>query len=181
MRQSPYPIDINYKPVKKYDETISCYFSEKLNAAFQEIYNGGTKIKHLPAWQFYYCPNYYGSKNIFDCHFENWIGGPSYVYNFNTPKSLNIREKIEIQGRYYLGCIYRFWNFSANDECLDPENRKIFAASYVIILGISSWFGYWLHDYWAQLWSFSRKINKFTQFNLTHKQLDLTIIKCYCR
>ena len=108
LRQSLYPIDINYKPVKKYDETISCYFSEKLNAAFQEIYNGGTKIKHLPAWQFYYCPNYYGSKNIFDCHFENWIGCPSYVYNFNTPKSLNVREKIEIQGRYYLGCIYRF-------------------------------------------------------------------------
>ena len=50
LRQSFSTIDVIYKPVQKCDEIINCYYSEKLNAAFQGIYNEGTKIKHYSAW-----------------------------------------------------------------------------------------------------------------------------------
>ena len=71
LRQSFRAISIIYKPVKKCDEIINCYLSEKLNTAFRGIYNEGTKIKHCSAWQCYYCSNYYGRKEKFDRHFEN--------------------------------------------------------------------------------------------------------------
>ena len=49
LRQSFRSIDIIYNPVEKCDEIVNCYFSEKLNAAFQGIYNEGRKIKHCSA------------------------------------------------------------------------------------------------------------------------------------
>ena len=53
------PFDIIYKPVKKTDDIKNCYFSEKLNIAFQASFNEGSKIKHCSAWQCYFCSNYY--------------------------------------------------------------------------------------------------------------------------
>ena len=50
LRQSFSTIDIIYKSVQKCDEIINCYYSEKLNAAFQGIYNEGKKIRHYSAW-----------------------------------------------------------------------------------------------------------------------------------
>ena len=83
MRQPFSLIDMIYKPVKKCDEIINCYFSEKLNAAFQANFNDGTKIKQYSAWQCYFCSDSYGRNDKFDCHFENCTGCPGYVYNFN--------------------------------------------------------------------------------------------------
>ena len=55
LRQTFRPTDIIYKPVKRSDEIINCYFSEKLNQAFCVSFNEGTKIKHCTAWQCYFC------------------------------------------------------------------------------------------------------------------------------
>ena len=84
LRQPFRPIDIIYKPVKKCDEMINCYFDEKLNATFRVSFSEGTKIKHCSAWQCYFSSNYCGKKNKFDRHFENCTGRPSSAYNFNA-------------------------------------------------------------------------------------------------
>ena len=46
IRQTFRPIDIIYKPVRKPDEIINCYFSEGLNLAFCESFSEGTNVKH---------------------------------------------------------------------------------------------------------------------------------------
>ena len=64
LRQTFCPIDIIYKPVKRPDEIINCYFGEKLNLALCASFNGGTKIKHCSAWQCYFCSNYCTRKDM---------------------------------------------------------------------------------------------------------------------
>ena len=79
------PVDIIYKPIKKNDELINCYFSEKFNFGFHGKFTEGsdTKIKYCSAWQCYFCSNFYGRKDKFERHIENCTGQPGIVYNFN--------------------------------------------------------------------------------------------------
>ena len=46
LRQPFRPINIIYKPVKKCDKIINCYFSKKLNMAFHSSFSEGTKIRY---------------------------------------------------------------------------------------------------------------------------------------
>ena len=46
IRQTFCLIDIIYKPVRKPDEIMNSYFSEKLNLAFCASFSEGTKAKH---------------------------------------------------------------------------------------------------------------------------------------
>ena len=96
LRQPFCPIDKIYKRVKKCDEIINCYFSEKLNVAFQASFSEGTIIKHCSAWQHYVCSNYYSGKDKFDRHVESCTDCPGYIYNFNMQMSINIRGKFKI-------------------------------------------------------------------------------------
>ena len=48
-------VDIIFKPIKKEEEKIHCYFSKVLYLAYRSTYNEGGKIKHSSAFQCYYC------------------------------------------------------------------------------------------------------------------------------
>ena len=74
LRQTFCTINIIYKPVKKVDDIINCFFGEKLNKAFRVSFNETSKIKHCSAWQYYFCFNYCTRKEKFDHHFENCTG-----------------------------------------------------------------------------------------------------------
>ena len=74
LRQTFCPINIIYKPVKKVDDIINCFFGEKLNKAFRVSFNETSKIKHCSAWQCYFCFNYCTRKEKFDHHFESCTG-----------------------------------------------------------------------------------------------------------
>ena len=103
-----------------------------MNLAFRASFNEGTKIKHCSVWQCYFSSNYYARKDKFDRHFENCTGRPDYVYNFNTQNLLTFKENLEYKGDIPLVTYIDFETTVPTDECLDPENRKMFAVSYVI-------------------------------------------------
>ena len=132
IRQTYRPIDIIYNPMRKPDEIINYYFSERLNLSFRASYSGGTKIKHCTGWQCYFCSNYYARKEKCDCHFENCTGQPGYVCNFNTRNLVTFEENLKYKGDPLVTYI-DFEVAAQTDECLDPENRKMFAVSYVIV------------------------------------------------
>ena len=103
-----------------------------MNLAFRASFNEGTKIKHGSVWQCYFSSNYDARKDKFDRHFENCTGRPDYVYNFNTQNLLTFKENLEYKGDIPLVTYIDFETTVPTDECLDPENRKMFAVSYVI-------------------------------------------------
>ena len=125
LRQTFRPIYIIYKPVKRPDEIINRYFSEKLKLAFRASFKGGTKIKHCPAWQCYFCSNYYTRKDQFDRHFENCTGQLGYIYNFSTQNLLTFEENLKYKGDIPLVECTDFETTAPTDECLDPEKKNV--------------------------------------------------------
>ena len=107
-----------------------------MNAAFRASFSESTKTKHFSAWQCYFCLNCYGRKNKFDRHYENFTGPPGYVYNFNTQSILTFEENLKYKGGIPLVVYINFETAAPTDECLDPENRKKFAVSYIIIFAL---------------------------------------------
>ena len=127
------PIDIVYKPVKKEDEIIECFFSLKINLAYRSTFSENQKIRHGTAFQCYFCSNYYSRKDKYDRHMENCSGKPGYVYNFNIQNLLTFEENLKFKRNIPLTAYIDFETTAPTDDCLDPETRKMKAVSYVII------------------------------------------------
>ena len=133
LRQKMSPIDIIYKPVKKQTENIECFLSKRTNIAYRTTFNENEKIRHGTAFQCYFCSNYYGRKDKFDRHTKNCTGQPGYVYDSNTQNLLMFEENIKFKHEIPLTAPIDFETTAPTDDCLDPENKKMTAVSYVII------------------------------------------------
>ena len=94
IRQNFLPIDIIYKPVKKEDEIIDCFFTDKIWLAYRTTYNNDQKmnLKHSCAFRCHYCSKYFCRKERFDRHLESCNGKPGFVYNFETQNLLTLRK-----------------------------------------------------------------------------------------
>ena len=98
--------------------------------AFRASSSKGTKVT---ARQCYFCSNYFVKKYKFDFHFEHCTGQPGYVYNVNIQNLLTFEKNLKYKGNVSLVACIDFETTAQSEECLDPENRKLFAASYVIV------------------------------------------------
>ena len=133
LRQKMSPIDIIYKPVKKEDEIIKCFFTSQINLAYISTFSENQKIKHSAAYQCYFCSNYYGRKDKFDRYIEDCTGKPGYVYNFNIQNILTFEENLKFKRDIPLTAYIDFETTAPTDDCLDPESKKMNAVSYVIL------------------------------------------------
>ena len=135
LRQKMSPIDIIYKPVKKENEIIECFFSSQMNLAYRASFNDskGLKLKHGTAFQCYYCSHYFARKDRFDRHIENCTGIPGFVYNFNSQNLLTFEENLKFKRDIPLTVYIDFETTAPTDDCLDPETKKMNVVSYVII------------------------------------------------
>ena len=165
-------IDIIYKPVKKEDEIIECFFTSRINLAYRLTFSENQKIKHSTAYQCHFCSNYYGRKDKFDRHIENCTGKPGYVYNFNIQNILTFEENLKFKLDIPLTAYNDFETTAPTDDCLDPESKKMNAVSSVIILDLKRV---------IIERSFGHSLEKLTTINyLTTEQLkckDLTTLK----
>ena len=81
------PIDIIYKPVKKENAILNCFFTDKLHLAYKAVYNETTKwdkLKSTCAFQCYFCSKFWTRKTKLATHMKNCTGKPGFVYNFQT-------------------------------------------------------------------------------------------------
>ena len=129
LRQKMSPIDIIYKPVKKEDEIIECFFSLQINLAYRTSFSENQRLKRSTAYQCYFCSNYYSRKDKFDRHIKNCTGKPGYVYNFNIQNLLTFEENLKFKRDIPMTIYIDFETTAPTDDCLDPETRKMNAAS----------------------------------------------------
>ena len=131
------PVDIIYKPVKKQNAILNCFFTDKLHLAYKAVYNETTKwqkLKSTCAFQCYFCGKFWTRKTKLTTHMKNCTGKPGFVYNFQTRNLLTYEENIKFKRDVPLTTYIDFETTAPTDCCLDPESNKMNVVSYVIIL-----------------------------------------------
>ena len=131
------PVDIIYKPVKKENAILNCFFTDKLHLAYKAVYNETTKwdkLKSTCAFQCYFCGKFWTRQTKLAIHMKNCLGKPGFVYNFQTRNLLTFEENIKFKRDVPLTTYIDFETTAPTDCCLDPESNKMNVVSYVIIL-----------------------------------------------
>ena len=131
------PVDIIYKPVKKENEILNCFFTDKVHLAFRASYNETKKwksLKHSCAFQCYFCSKFWIRKSRLECHIKNCTGKPGFIYNFQTRNLLTFEENLQFKRDVPLTAYIDFETTAPTDDYLDPECNKMNVVSYVIIL-----------------------------------------------
>ena len=129
-------IDIIYKPIKKIDDVIQCFFSTEFHTANIVTYNKGVKVSHSNAYQCYFCRNYYVEKARYERNLSNCSGQPGIAYDFNIQNLVTFEDTLKYKGEIQLTAYADFETVVPSDDYQDPENRKMFAVSYAIIFAI---------------------------------------------
>ena len=132
IRKNFIPINIICKPVTKQDDVIKCYFSTETHLAFRSSYNKKEKIEHGNAYQCHFCSHFY-VKDRFERHVKNCIGQPGIVCDFNLQNVASFEETLKYKGEIALTAYANFETIAPSEDYQDPENRKMFDVSYVII------------------------------------------------
>ena len=131
------PIDIIYKPVKKENAVLNCFFTDKLHLAYKAVYNETAKwdkLKSACAFQCYFCGKFWTRQAKLATHMKNCTGKPGFVYNFQTRNLLTFEENIKFKRDVPLTTYIDFETTAPTDCCVDPESNKMNVVSYVIIL-----------------------------------------------
>ena len=133
------PVDIIYKPVKKENTILNCFFTEKLHLAFRATYNETEKnklktLRNSSAFQCYFCSKFYIRKAKLDYHMRNCTGKPGFIYNFQTRNLLTFEENLKFKRDVPLTTYIDFETTAPTDDYLDPESNKMNVVPYVIIL-----------------------------------------------
>ena len=122
-------IEIIYKPVKNCNEVLNCYFTNKINIAFRSTFSENGILRHGTAFQCHFCSNYYERKDKYDRHLDSCTGKPGYIHNFNTQSLINLEENLKYKSDTPLTAFINFETTAPMDDCLDPENAKMFTFS----------------------------------------------------
>ena len=65
---------------------------------------------------------------------ENCSGRPGVVYNFNNKNLISYQDNFHAKGDVPFVIYCDFEKTAPTDNCLDPEQKKTFVASYVMVV-----------------------------------------------
>ena len=134
LRKKFKPIDIIYKPVKKPNAEIKCYFSQDISRACRNTCGKGEKVSHGFAYQCYYRGKFFARLDKQKRHMEHCSGVLGIVYNFNNQNLVTFEDNLGYKGNLPVVAYTDFETTAPTDSCFDPEQKKMFVVSYVIIL-----------------------------------------------
>ena len=129
------PIDIIYKPTKNPEISPLCYFTEVISKAYINFYNPKDKSKlAYSCCECFYCRKFFLKKDRHKRHIENCAGAPGVIYNFNTKNLISFQDNFNAKGDLPFVLYFGLETTSLTDNCLDPEQKKMFVVSYVLIV-----------------------------------------------
>ena len=127
------PIDIIYKPTKNNEIEPVSYFSDDFAKAYSSLHSKCKKglKRSRQAFQCFNCKKFFIAEAGQKRHMENCSGKSGIVYNFNNQCLISYQyNKRDIPFVVY----FDFETTAPTDKCLEPEQKKRFVVSYVMIV-----------------------------------------------
>ena len=132
-----FPVDIICKLVRSPDVVIECFFSINIRLTYRGAHSdlrSRDRLGHSKPYECYYCSHFFANKRTFDRHFRSCSSKPGVVYDFNVQNVVTFEDNLHYKGDDVPYCVYAdFETSSPTDDCLDPENRIMFAVSYALV------------------------------------------------
>ena len=85
-------------------------------------------------YQYYYCNKFFILETRQKRHMKNCSGRPGVVYNFNNKNLISYKDNFHVKGDVPFVIYFDFETTTPTDNCLDPEQKKMFVVSYVMIV-----------------------------------------------
>ena len=99
------------------------------------MYSSGDKIKQqYCAYQCYHCNKLFTKEERQKRLKENFSGVPGVIYNFNTKNLISFQDIFNSKGKYPFVLYFDFETTAPTDNIFDPEQKKMFVVSYVLIV-----------------------------------------------
>ena len=127
------PIDI-YRPTKNIEIEPVCYFSTDIAKAYLSLHSKGKPglTRSHQAFQCFYCNRFFIVEATQKPHMENCSGKPGVVYNFNNQCLISYQDNFQNKGNVPFTIFFDFETTAPTDNCLDPEQKKMFVVSYIM-------------------------------------------------
>ena len=124
------------KPTKNIEIEPLCYFSEDISKVYYSLHSEGKRgLKRAhKVYSCYYCNKFFLDKFKHTRHIENCSGKPGVVYNFNNQCLISYQDNFSHKGSIPFVIYFDFETTAPTDNCLDPEQKKMFVVSYVMIV-----------------------------------------------
>ena len=128
------PINVLYKPVKKQDEVINCYFTDDLKNAYRALYYKSQQIVTANTlYECFYCNDFFTFKPKLERHLRVCGKKPGVLYDFNLKNVVLFEDNLKYKGDVPF-CVYADFETTApTDDYLNPENKSMDAVSYSLI------------------------------------------------
>ena len=135
------PIDIIYKPPKDINIEPLCYYSTNITLAYSACYPkkySKTKteyqVRSSKVQSCHYCNHFFVHNNRkFQRHIKHCSGRPGIIYNFTNQSLISYEDKFKSKGDLPFTIYFDFETTAPTENCLDPEQKKMFVVSYVLI------------------------------------------------
>ena len=85
-------------------------------------------------YQCYYCNKFFIQETRQKRHTANFSGRPGVFYNFNNQNLISYQDNFYAKVDVPFAIYFDFETTALTDNCLDPEQKKMFVVSYVMIV-----------------------------------------------
>ena len=138
------PVDIIYSPTKNAQILPLCFFTTNIANAYTALYCEGMKMRRsFTIYECYYCNKFFRVKNKKENHVKVCSGKPGVVYNFCSQTITSFEDNYKAKGDVPFAIYFDFETTSPTDsEYLNPEEKKMFVMSYVIVVAFHPHFNF---------------------------------------
>ena len=128
------PVNILYKPVKRENDVIECFFTDDLKNGYRALYMRGTHESSAKTlYECFYCGEFWVRKCKWQNHIRVCGKKPGVLYNFQLKNIVTFEDNFKYKGDVPFTVYADFETSAPTGDYLSPENKQMFAVSYSLI------------------------------------------------